>query len=129
MAITFLDTATKTAESTDFFELLLNSETAGVGYCEIRESFVYPTNVGLVNFNSVLFHPSLSNKKDEWGDRSSEKIKKDSGGLYEDISQISRLTGVKHSGATEDAGATRKLPKIQYAIGCSVDNIVFARLT
>jgi hypothetical protein len=53
------------AESTDVFELLLNSETAGVGYCDIRERFSYPTNVWPINSYSVLLHPSLPNKKNE----------------------------------------------------------------
>jgi hypothetical protein len=49
------------AESTDVFELLLNSETAGVGYCDIRERFFYP----ILNVCPVNSYSSLSNKKDE----------------------------------------------------------------
>jgi ankyrin repeat protein len=53
------------AQLTDVFELLLNSEAVGVGYCDIRERFFYPTNVCPVNSYSVLLHPSLPNKKNE----------------------------------------------------------------
>jgi hypothetical protein len=60
------------AESTDVFELLFNSEAVGVGYCDIRERFFYPTNVCPVNSYSVLLHPSLPNKN-EW--EPSEKIR------------------------------------------------------
>jgi hypothetical protein len=53
------------AQSMDVFELLLNSEAVGVGYCDIRERLFYPTNVCPVNSYSVLLHPSLPNKKNE----------------------------------------------------------------
>jgi hypothetical protein len=52
------------AESTDVFEILFNSEAVGVGYCDIRERFFYPTNVCPVNSYSVLLHPSLPNKNE-----------------------------------------------------------------
>jgi hypothetical protein len=66
--IALLDMATKNAESTDVIGLglLLNGETAGVGYCDIRERFFYSIlNVCPVNSYSVLLLSSLSNKKDE----------------------------------------------------------------
>ncbi len=59
--IALLDIATKNAESTDVIGLLLNGETAGVGYCDIRERFFYP----ILNVCPVNSYSSLSNKKDE----------------------------------------------------------------
>ncbi|EFX66722.1 hypothetical protein DAPPUDRAFT_116012 [Daphnia pulex] len=53
------------AESTNVFELLLNSEAVGVGYCDIRERFSYPANACPVKSYLVLLHPSLPNTKNE----------------------------------------------------------------